>query len=140
MADQVSALIDKGINAVLLNSDSPAEERRETLRSLSRADCDIDLLYVTPEMLNKSNAMMDTLAYLHSKQRFARLVIDEAHCVSQWGHDFRPDYKELGPVRARFPGGKASISIRASVIFLLDMNLRLVKCPRLQKSLLLLSE
>ncbi|KFY70586.1 hypothetical protein V498_10309, partial [Pseudogymnoascus sp. VKM F-4517 (FW-2822)] len=64
----------------------------------------VELLYVTPEMVTKSEAILSKFASLHRRRKLARIVIDEAHCVSQWGHDFRPDYKELGEVRARFPG------------------------------------
>jgi bloom syndrome protein len=64
----------------------------------------IQLLYVTPELLANSGAMMNALTNLHHRKKLARIVIDEAHCVSQWGHDFRPDYKALGVVRRKFAG------------------------------------
>ena len=106
MEDQVTALKEKGINAVLLNGDTLAEDRRQIMRDLRAAghSNSINLLYVTPEMVNKSEAIMEIFTHLYSKNLLARLVIDEAHCVSQWGHDFRPDYKELGRLRPKFPG------------------------------------
>lgn len=51
------------------------------------------LVYVTPEMLNQSHKFQGLLRRLHERKKLARIVVDEAHCVSQWGHDFRPDYK-----------------------------------------------
>ncbi|KAF5844900.1 hypothetical protein GGP41_008836 [Bipolaris sorokiniana] len=64
----------------------------------------IQILYVTPEMLSKNQRMINAFQQLHSGGNLARIVIDEAHCVSQWGHDFRPDYKALGDVVRQFPG------------------------------------
>ena len=61
------------------------------------------LLYVTPEMLAKSAGLNASLQNLYSRSLLARFVIDEAHCVSQWGHDFRPDYKQLTTLRTKFP-------------------------------------
>ena len=62
------------------------------------------LLYLTPERLASSQQTVDVLTSLHRRQLLTRFVIDEAHCVSQWGHDFRPSYKQLGRVKAMFPG------------------------------------
>ena len=62
----------------------------------------LKLLYVTPELLATA-AFRATLKSLHSKGLFTRLVIDEAHCISEWGHDFRDDYRKLGYWRTAFP-------------------------------------
>lgn len=63
----------------------------------------IKLLYVTPEKLFSSESLPRLLSMLHTKNYLARFVIDEAHCVSQWGHDFRPDYKKLYTLRQDYP-------------------------------------
>lgn len=106
MEDQVSHLRELDVQALLINSESSHEEKNLIFDALKedRVEQFIHLLYVTPEMLNKSPSVINALESLHARNRLARLVIDEAHCVSQWGHDFRPDYKQLGEVRKRFPG------------------------------------
>ncbi|CZT15327.1 uncharacterized protein RCC_01188 [Ramularia collo-cygni] len=106
MEDQVQHLRNLQIQAFLINSETTQEERREIMNALDSRDVEkfIQLMYVTPEMLSKSQAMMNVFDRLHRRNRLARFVIDEAHCVSQWGHDFRPDYKLLGDVRQKFPG------------------------------------
>lgn len=104
MQDQVDHLQKLQIQAYLVNGQTTAEHRSYILTALksSRPEEFIQLLYITPEMLNKSQVMVRTLQDLHERGRLARIVIDEAHCVSQWGHDFRPDYKALGEVRSLF--------------------------------------
>ena len=106
MTDQVAHLRKNNIQAATLNSEVPQEERREIMSYLGESYPEqfIQLLYITPEMINKSQNILNALSGLHRKKRLARIVIDEAHCVSQWGHDFRPDYVALGEVRSRFPG------------------------------------
>lgn len=106
MEDQVSHLRELDVQALLINSESSHEEKTLIFDALKedRVEQFIHLLYITPEMLNKSPTVINALQSLHTRNRLARLVIDEAHCVSQWGHDFRPDYKQLGEVRKRFPG------------------------------------
>ena len=96
MKDQVDALVAKGINATLINSSLSWEERRErTDAMISGAH---QLVYVAPERFN--DRFMAALA----QTNVTLLAIDEAHCISQWGHDFRPDYLRLGAVRAALPG------------------------------------
>ena len=106
MEDQVQHMQELNIQAFVLNGECSAEERQQILRALKgpRVEEFIQLLYVTPEMINKSGSVVDCFRSLHSRHRLARIVIDEAHCVSQWGHDFRPDYKLLGDVRRQFAG------------------------------------
>ena len=97
MHDQVEALRANGVRAAALNSTQSAAERSETERAYLSGE--IDLLYVAPERLSGAA----TTALLQ-RGRLSVIAIDEAHCVSQWGHDFRPDYLALGDLAERFPG------------------------------------
>lgn len=106
MQDQVDHLQKLRIQALLVNGEVTAEHRRLVLGSLKDTHPQkfCQLLYITPEMISKSQAMISALQDLYQRRKLARIVIDEAHCVSQWGHDFRPDYKLLGEVRQQFRG------------------------------------
>jgi ATP-dependent DNA helicase RecQ len=96
MRDQVAGLIEAGVNAAVLNSTLSAQEAAEVERQLIAGD--LDLLYVAPERLLTPRC----LALLDQAQ-IALFAIDEAHCVSQWGHDFRPEYIGLSAIAERFP-------------------------------------
>ena len=89
MIDQVHHLKDKGIDAVLFNSDQGTENSRDTRNRLIGQGRKPRLLYVTPEKLHHSNDMRNILGRLYQSRQLARFVIDEAHCVSTWGRDFR---------------------------------------------------
>ena len=106
MQDQVDHLKALNVTAESFNGDMNPELRRHALSLFDQPDPEnsLQLLYVTPEMVSKSRAFVEGLMKLYRNKRLARIVIDEAHCVSQWGHDFRPDYKALGEVRSKFPG------------------------------------
>jgi ATP-dependent DNA helicase RecQ len=97
MKDQVDALQANGVRAAAYNSALASEEARELLARLH--DGRIDLLYVSPERLI-NGGFLERLADVP----LSLFAIDEAHCVSQWGHDFRPEYAALGQLRERFPG------------------------------------
>ena len=97
MKDQVDALHQYGVRAAFLNSSMSYEDRRRVEGELLRGD--LDLLYVAPEGL-LSEAMLEMLAGV----RVALFAIDEAHCVSRWGHDFRPEYGQLSVLAERFAG------------------------------------
>jgi len=96
MQDQVAALRELGIRAAFLNSTLDAAEARAVQRAARMGE--LDLLYMAPErLLSESGmALLDDL-------RIALFAIDEAHCVSQWGHDFRPEYGQLSVLRERWP-------------------------------------
>lgn len=97
MRDQVEALKQLGIRAAALNSSLTRDEAIAVRRALSRDE--LDLLYVTPE-----RAVTDGFAEMIADADIALFAIDEAHCVSQWGHDFRPEYRGLDCLAERFPG------------------------------------
>jgi ATP-dependent DNA helicase RecQ len=97
MRDQVAGLAEAGVNAAVLNSTLSAQEANEVERRLIAGD--LDLLYVAPERL-----LMPRCLSLLAQAKIALFAIDEAHCVSQWGHDFRPEYIGLSVLAERFPG------------------------------------
>ena len=96
MQDQVDALLQAGVKAAFLNSSLDANEARKVEQQLLNAE--LDLLYVAPERL-----LTQRFLSLLSQSKIALFAIDEAHCVSQWGHDFRPEYRELTILHERFP-------------------------------------
>lgn len=106
MQDQVDHLQKLNIMAFYINGEISEDQKRLLYDSLYDPNVEevIQLLYITPEMIAKSDKMVNTLMALHRRNKLARIVIDEAHCVSQWGHDFRPDYKTLGTLRSKLPG------------------------------------
>ncbi len=97
MQDQVAALCQAGVRAAFLNSTLNAAQARAVEAQLAR--CELDLLYIAPERL----MLERTLELLSALPRLALFAIDEAHCVSQWGHDFRPEYIQLSVLHERFP-------------------------------------
>lgn len=105
MQDQVDHMKALGIQAVAFNGECPAAYKRQVMDAFNERSPEhfIELLYVTPEMVSKNIAFNNGMQTLYRKGKLARIVIDEAHCVSQWGHDFRPDYKTLGQVRLKYP-------------------------------------
>jgi ATP-dependent DNA helicase RecQ len=126
MQDQVDALAEVGVKAAFLNSTQSFDEAMRTERRVRNGD--IDLIYVAPERLLTPRCLE-----LLESTRIALFAIDEAHCVSQWGHDFRPEYMKLTVLHERFPDvprialtATADPQTRAEIA----RNLQLEEAPR----------
>jgi len=100
MQDQVDALLQLGVRAAFLNSSLDTDAARAVHRRLLAGE--LDLLYVAPERL-VTESFLATLERVRTVHGLALFAIDEAHCVSQWGHDFRPEYIQLAILPERFP-------------------------------------
>ena len=122
MQDQVAALHEVGIEAAYLNSSQSADEQR-TVRARLHAG-ELQLLYIAPERLNTGSTRE-----LLQRIPLSIIAIDEAHCVSQWGHDFRHDYLTLGELGSLFPGvprlaltATATLKVRNEIVSRLELN------------------
>ncbi|MEA5419475.1 DNA helicase RecQ [Spirulina sp. CCNP1310] len=100
MQDQVDALVDNGIGATFLNSSLDRETARSRQEAILQGE--IKLLYVAPERL-MGEVFLGFLDQVRSRHGISGFAIDEAHCVSEWGHDFRPEYRQLQTLRRRYP-------------------------------------
>ena len=100
MHDQVGALHEAGVSAAFLNSTQSFDESSAIEGQLQRAE--LTLLYAAPERINTPR-MKDLLRALDQRGKLSLFAIDEAHCVSQWGHDFRPEYRSLSLLHEMFP-------------------------------------
>ncbi|GJZ85169.1 ATP-dependent DNA helicase Q-like 4A protein [Tanacetum coccineum] len=101
--DQIMHLLQANISATYLSANMEWTDQQDILREICSENCSYKLLYVTPEKVAKSDFLLRQLENLHARELLDRIVIDEAHCVSQWGHDFRPDYQALGILKKKFP-------------------------------------
>ncbi|XP_033221518.1 ATP-dependent DNA helicase Q1-like [Belonocnema kinseyi] len=104
MEDQLHGLHKNNVKAMMLSSKAGKENVKTIMTSLVDSKSGLKLIYVTPEYMAKSNRFMSKLQKAHEMRRLDRFAIDEVHCCSQWGHDFRPDYKFLGILKSMFPG------------------------------------
>ncbi|CAL1386678.1 unnamed protein product [Linum trigynum] len=102
--DQVMGLTALGIPAFMLTSTTNKEVEKFIYKALEKGEGELKVLYVTPEKISKSKRFMSKLEKCNHQGRLSLIAIDEAHCCSQWGHDFRPDYKSLGILKTQFPG------------------------------------
>ncbi|KAK9470462.1 uncharacterized protein V1510DRAFT_405004 [Dipodascopsis tothii] len=135
MQDQVSHLLAKGIRASMINSRGDAEERKRAFQALM--DGELNLLYISPEMLTSSAQIRRAIQQLHGQRQLARIVIDEAHCVSSWGHDFRPDYKQLGLFKKEYgdiPVMALTATANDRVQLDIRQNLGMVDCAFFKQS------
>src|SRR5580765_5630568 len=126
MKDQVDALQENGVPATFLNSSLSPDESRRRLRGLHGGE--YRLLYAAPERLMLSGFLSDL-----QKWKVNLLAIDEAHCISEWGHDFRPEYRQLAELRTAFPSvpmmaltATATERVRSDIVRML--KLREPKC------------
>ncbi|KAK9840154.1 hypothetical protein WJX74_004247 [Apatococcus lobatus] len=134
MQDQVQALCSMpsgGIPATYLSSQQSKQEVERVYAALREPQLLVKLLYVTPEQLDSSERLTDTLQALTRQGLVSRFVIDEAHCCSSYGHDFRPSYKELGAVRVGCMRGVPTMAVTATATDAVKADvLKMLKIPR----------
>ncbi|XP_014480193.1 PREDICTED: Bloom syndrome protein homolog isoform X2 [Dinoponera quadriceps] len=127
--DQVQKLTSLDIPAAHLSSTLTDNQAEAVYRELCKKEPALKILYVTPEKISASQKFCNTLTILYERELLARFVIDEAHCVSQWGHDFRPDYKKLKCLRDNYPKvpimaltATATPRVRTDILYQLGMT------------------
>jgi len=106
MKDQVDTLRKRGVDAMFINSSLNRKERLKRYAHVAKGKC--DLLYVTPERFRKPD-FLEVIA----QRKIVLLAVDEAHCISEWGHDFRPDYTRLTPIRQTL-GNPTTLALTAT--------------------------
>ena len=118
MNDQVAALEGHGVRAAALHSHQPSSQQHATIEAFERGE--LDLLYVSPERSASQNFRRS----LH-RAKVLLVAIDEAHCVSQWGHDFRPDYLRLGDLREQLDCPALALTATATQAVLTEIETEL---------------
>lgn len=127
MQDQIHHLLAKNIRAGMISSKGSSSERKHSLDLFRNGY--YDLVYLSPEMVNASQQVQKIIKRLYDSQLFARVVVDEAHCVSSWGHDFRPDYNGMSFFKINFPSiplmaltATANEKVRMDIVHHLQMD------------------
>ncbi|XP_051247652.1 ATP-dependent DNA helicase Q1 isoform X2 [Dicentrarchus labrax] len=103
MEDQIMYLKSIDVSAVMLNASSSKEHAKTVMAGMTDPKSPFKLVYVTPEKIAKSKLLMSRLEKAYNANLLSHIAVDEVHCCSQWGHDFRPDYKLLGILKRQFP-------------------------------------
>ncbi|XP_029901932.1 ATP-dependent DNA helicase Q1 isoform X2 [Myripristis murdjan] len=103
MEDQLMYLKSINVPAATLNASSSKEHAKTVMAGMTDPKSPFKLVYVTPEKIAKSKLLMSRLEKAYNAELLSRIAVDEVHCCSQWGHDFRPDYKLLGILKRQFP-------------------------------------
>ncbi|XP_034529050.1 ATP-dependent DNA helicase Q1 isoform X1 [Notolabrus celidotus] len=103
MEDQIMHLKSINVSAATLNASSSKEHVKTIMAGMTDPKSPVKLVYVTPEKIAKSKLLMSRLEKSYNANLLSRIAVDEVHCCSQWGHDFRPDYKLLGILKRQFP-------------------------------------
>ena len=139
MDDQVTKLVSLGIPAHTLNGSKQSHQKSEIFSDLNSHEMITRLLYVTPEMAVNGTQLLRSLRNVYERGQFARIVVDEAHCLSQWGHDFRPEYQQLGKLRREFKDipvmaltATANEKVKVDIIASLDVRTKLTIDPGLR--------
>ncbi|XP_063683217.1 ATP-dependent DNA helicase Q1-like [Bolinopsis microptera] len=129
MEDQVSGLKKQGLDVAMITGSTPQDEQSLILKKMSDPNSKLKLVYVTPEKISKAKRFQSAMEKSYEAGLLARIVIDEVHCVSQWGHDFRPDYKILGTLKRQYPNtpilgltATATDKVLADVLSVLHLN------------------
>lgn len=127
--DQISNLQKKNIPVYGFYGNSTIKEKRLVLSEMIKEDSDVHIIYTTPETLASNEDFRNNLDTLEKKDKLTRFVIDEAHCISLWGNDFRPNYKELQDIRKDYPKvpimaltATATNQVLKDSLYLLDIN------------------
>ncbi|KAJ6172111.1 hypothetical protein N7470_001178 [Penicillium chermesinum] len=140
MMDQVNALQAIGVSVSTINSNTPTAERRMILDDMLSGHPRTRPLYITPELC-QTDSFRRNLQTVHKQGQLTRIAIDEAHCISEWGHDFRPAYQELGWLKKNLTNPPVPISaltatatprVRTDIINILGLSsnqLRLFNTP-----------